>query len=75
LLVSPWTAIENVFTHYCVPNAYTLLVILNPRFEKEVNVTLWKRAQRLWTLLTTEEVFDEHGSRGRRKVVRRAPRN
>jgi hypothetical protein len=38
-------------------------------------MTLWKRVQRLWTLLTTDEVFDEHGSRGRRKIVRRAPRN
>ncbi len=35
---------------------------------------LSKRLKRLWTLLTTEEVFDEHGSRGRRNVVRRAPR-
>jgi hypothetical protein len=38
-------------------------------------MTNWKRVRRLWTLLTTEEVFDEHGSRGRRKVARRAPRN
>jgi hypothetical protein len=29
LLVSLWAAIENVFTHYYVPSAYTLLVILN----------------------------------------------
>jgi hypothetical protein len=33
-----------------------------------------KRLKRLWTLLTTEEVFDEHGSLGRRTIVRRAPR-
>ncbi len=33
-----------------------------------------KRLKRLWVLLTTEEVFDEHGSRGRRTMVRRAPR-
>jgi hypothetical protein len=38
-------------------------------------MTDWKRIKRLWTLLTTEEVFDEHGSRGRRKIGRRAPRN
>jgi hypothetical protein len=38
-------------------------------------MTLVKRVKSLWTLLTTEEVFDEHGSRGRRKMVRRAPRN
>jgi hypothetical protein len=38
-------------------------------------MTNWKRIKRLWTLLTTDEVFDEHGSRGRRKIVRRAPRN
>jgi hypothetical protein len=37
-------------------------------------MTIWKRIKRLWTLLTTEEVFDEHGSRGRRSVVRRVPR-
>ena len=35
-------------------------------------MTHWKRIKRLWTLLTTDEVFDEHGSRGRRKVVRSA---
>ena len=38
-------------------------------------MTNWKRIKHLWTLLTTEEVFDEHGSRGRRRRVRRAPRN
>ena len=38
-------------------------------------MTYRKRIKRLWTLLTTEEVYDEHGSRGRQKVVRRAPRN
>ena len=44
-------------------------------FDTEVFVmTLSKRLRRLWTLLTTEEVFDEHGSLGRRSVVRRAPR-
>ena len=37
-------------------------------------MTSWKRVKRLWTLLTTEEVLDEHGSLGRRTVVRRAPR-
>ncbi len=37
-------------------------------------MTIWKRIKRLWTLLTTEEIFDEHGSIGRRSVVRRAPR-
>jgi hypothetical protein len=37
-------------------------------------MTLWKRVKRLWMLLTTEEVFDEYGSRGRRSMVRRAPR-
>ena len=38
-------------------------------------MSMSKWIRRLWTLLTTEEVFDEHGSRGRRKIVRRAPRN
>ena len=37
-------------------------------------MTFSKRVKRLWTLLTTEEVFDEHGSLGRRTVIRRAPR-
>ena len=37
-------------------------------------MTLWKRMKHLWTLLTTEEVFDEDGSLGRRTMVRRAPR-
>jgi hypothetical protein len=37
-------------------------------------MTLSKRLRRLWTLLTTEEVFDERGSLGRRSMVRRAPR-
>ncbi len=37
-------------------------------------MSIKKRLRRLWVLLTTEEVFDEHGSRGRRSVVRRAPR-
>ncbi len=37
-------------------------------------MTIWKRIKRLWTLLTAEEVFDEHGSLGRRMMVRRAPR-
>jgi hypothetical protein len=58
-----------------VPHAYTLVVILDPRFEMEASMTLMKRAKRLWTLLSTDEVFDEHGSRGRRKMMRRAPRN
>jgi hypothetical protein len=37
-------------------------------------MTIGKRIKRLWSLLTTEEVFDEHGSLGRRTTVRRAPR-
>ena len=37
-------------------------------------MSIWKRLKRLWVLLTTEEVFDEHGSLGRRTVVRRAYR-
>ncbi len=37
-------------------------------------MSIQKRLKRLWVLLTAEEVFDEHGSRGRRGVVRRAPR-
>ncbi len=37
-------------------------------------MTFSKRLKRLWTLLTTEEVFDERGSLGRRSMVRRAPR-
>ena len=37
-------------------------------------MTNWKRAKRIWTLLTTEEVFDEGGLLGRRTVIHRAPR-
>jgi hypothetical protein len=37
-------------------------------------MSIKKRLGRLWVLLTTEEVFDEHGSLGRRTMVRRAPR-
>ena len=37
-------------------------------------MSIKKRLKRLWVLLTTEEFFDEHGSLGRRTVVRRAPR-
>jgi hypothetical protein len=37
-------------------------------------MSIKKRLNRLWVLLTTEEVFDEHGSLGRRSMVRRAPR-
>ena len=33
-------------------------------------MAMWKRLKRLWTLLTTEEVFDEHGSIGRRTASR-----
>ena len=37
-------------------------------------MTLSKRLRRLWTALTTEEVFDERGSLGRHNMVRWAPR-
>jgi hypothetical protein len=37
-------------------------------------MTLSKRIKRLCNLLTTEEIFDEHGSLGRRTMVSRAPR-
>jgi hypothetical protein len=37
-------------------------------------MSIKKRVKRLRVLLTTEEVFDEHGSLGRRSMVRRAPR-
>jgi hypothetical protein len=37
-------------------------------------MTVRNRIKRIWILLTTEEVFDEHGSLGGRTVVRRAPR-
>ena len=50
-----------------------ILYVCN-RFQMEVNMSLSKRLKRLWTLLITEEYFDEHGSRGRRNMVRRAPR-
>jgi hypothetical protein len=37
-------------------------------------MSIKKRLKYLWTLLITEEVFDEHASRERRTMVRRAPR-
>ena len=37
-------------------------------------MSIKKQLKRLWILLTTEEVFDEQGSLGRRTMVRRAPR-
>ena len=37
-------------------------------------MTIRKRISRYWTLLSTEEVFDECGSLGRRTMVHRAPR-
>ena len=42
-------------------------------FDTEVDVTLSKRLKNLWTLLTTEEVISEDGSK-RRRTVRRLPR-
>jgi hypothetical protein len=38
-------------------------------------MTILQRAKRLWTQLSTEEVYDQSGSRGRRSIVRRGPRN
>ncbi len=35
-------------------------------------MTILKRAKRMWTLLTTEEVFREDGSSKRRTIIRRA---
>lgn len=43
-------------------------------FKMEMYMTLWKHIKRLWSLLTPEEVFDEHGSLGRRTRVLRARR-
>ena len=37
-------------------------------------MTILKRAKRLWTLLTTEEVVREDGSSERRAIVRRSSR-
>ncbi len=37
-------------------------------------MTIWKRIKRLWTLLTTEEVFAENRTRERRSRARRALR-
>jgi hypothetical protein len=34
---------------------------------------MWKRIKRLWTLLSTEEIFGEHGSIRRRTMVRKTP--
>ena len=59
-----------IYIHF----AYNLIAILEPWFETEVHMTIWKRAKRLWILLATEEYFDESGTLGRRTVIRRAPR-
>ena len=53
--------------------AYNRVVVLEVGF-KEMYMTLWKRIERLWSLLTPEEVFDEHSSLGHRTRVLRAPR-
>jgi hypothetical protein len=37
-------------------------------------MTILKRAKRVWTLLTTEEVFREDGTSKRRTMVRRSSR-
>jgi hypothetical protein len=37
-------------------------------------MSIKKRLKRLWTLLTTEEVFYPDGTSERRTMVRRAPR-
>ena len=37
-------------------------------------MTILKRAKRVWTLLTTEEVFREDGTSTRRTMVRRSSR-
>ena len=67
-------ASENPFTlSICV--THIIRGYLMSLFGTEVcEMTLSKRLRRLWTLLTTEEIFDERGSLGRRSVVRRAPR-
>ncbi len=39
-----------------------------------MNITIWKRIKRLWTLLTTEEVFYPDGTSERRTMVRRTSR-
>jgi hypothetical protein len=47
--------------------------VKGPAPQAEV-ITLWKRAKRLWTLLTTEEVFNEDGTSKRVTRVLRAGR-
>ena len=37
-------------------------------------MNILKRAKRLWTVLTTEEVFHEDGTSERRAMVRRSSR-
>jgi hypothetical protein len=49
-------------------------MVFETPIKTEVDMNIKKRIKRLWTLLTTEEVFDEHGLQGRRTMVRRAPR-
>jgi hypothetical protein len=48
-------------------------MVFETPIKTEADMSIKKRLKRLWTLLTTEEVFDEHGSRGRRTMVPGAP--
>ena len=43
-------------------------------FRRRKDMTILKNAKRLWTLLTTEEVFREDGTSERRAMVRRSSR-
>jgi hypothetical protein len=71
---------ENVFTpgtridYATIGEMHMTRSYFETLFETEVDMSIKKRLKRLWTLLTTEKVFDEHGSLGRRSMVRRAPR-
>ena len=64
----------NSFTVRYVRGAYNKPVALECDLRRRKDVTILKRAKRLWTLLTTEEVFREDGTSERRAIVRRSSR-
>ena len=64
----------NPFTVRYMREAYNRSVVLESDFRRRQDMFILKRAKRLWTLLTTEEVFREDGTSERRAIVRRSSR-
>ncbi len=65
---------ENLFTlSICVTHIINLQCWKH-RLRRRKEMAILKRAKRLWTVLTTEEVFHEDGTSERRAMVRRSSR-